>query len=362
MWDEKYFIDCCAPFGAASSPGVFGHIADALVALYKAGGWTAVKKWVDDFLFFRYPHNTGGSSLSYSQSLNDIYSLTEPLGWPWKSSKTRPFANTFLYLGFLWNISERTVELPENKSSKFIEKLATWLPGHKASCKEAESLLGTLVHCSLAMPDSRSRLPSFSRFASSFQKLKSHFIKLSIPSDTLEDTEWWRSILFQRKCCSKLQRPPPICNITLAVDASTSFGIDVLVDEFWESWELATGWSTDGRNIGWAKMMAVELGLRCLVHRGFKNCHFRLLSDNMGVIHCLDGGCSRSVQQNRVLQRIVSLLRMNDLWITPEYVESSHNLADRPSRGLPCLIGKKLPPSLSPPLSYPLSSYLSRAV
>jgi len=68
MWDGRYFVECCAPFGAASSPGVFGHITDALITLYKAGGWTAVKKWVNDFLFFHYPYIKRGGTPPYSHS------------------------------------------------------------------------------------------------------------------------------------------------------------------------------------------------------------------------------------------------------------------------------------------------------
>jgi len=52
MWSEKYFLDCCPTFGAASSPGVFKHIADTLIALYKSADWKAVKKWADDFILF----------------------------------------------------------------------------------------------------------------------------------------------------------------------------------------------------------------------------------------------------------------------------------------------------------------------
>lgn len=36
-------------FGLASSAGVFGAIADMLVALYKAAGFSRTLKWVDNF-------------------------------------------------------------------------------------------------------------------------------------------------------------------------------------------------------------------------------------------------------------------------------------------------------------------------
>jgi hypothetical protein len=33
-WDELFYIDHAAPFGATSSGGVFGHIADALMSIF----------------------------------------------------------------------------------------------------------------------------------------------------------------------------------------------------------------------------------------------------------------------------------------------------------------------------------------
>ena len=91
MWSEKYFLDFYSTFGAASSPGVFGHIADTLIALYKSADWKAVKKWADDLIFFWYPCTIQISIFIYNLSLDNINLLAEPLGWPWKLSKTHPF-------------------------------------------------------------------------------------------------------------------------------------------------------------------------------------------------------------------------------------------------------------------------------
>jgi len=214
---------------------------------------------------------------------------------------------------------------------KFLKKLDPWKPGHKVTRKEIESVLGSLVHCSLAMPDSQSHLPSFSRFATSFQNIRSPFVKLSIPPLVLEDVSWWRGILAESKCHSQLQRPLLISEILFAVDASTSGGIGVILGQQWESWRLLEGWNSNGRNIGWAEMIAVELGIRCLIQRRANNAHFRLCSDNMGVIYALDSRRSRSVQQNRVLQCIVFLRRTHGLWISTEYIRSADSTADAPS-------------------------------
>jgi hypothetical protein len=334
-WDDSFYIDHNAPFGATSAGGVFGRVADAKSAILSSKNLGPSKNWVDDFVFFRFPIFTSPGPFIFSYSLTDVYALASQLGWPWKESKTRPFSPEFKYLGFTWNLSVKSVQIPSSKKIRYLSKLEPWIPGHKFSQKEVESVLGTLVHCSLALPDGRSRLPSISRFAASFNHLSSPFIRRSPNPSVLADIDWWRSQLSSVFCGSLLSRPPPISPAELWVDASSSWGIGVVFNGEWDAWKFSSGWDSDGRNIGWAEMVAVELGLLYAVHKGFSNTHFLVKSDNQGVIHAIGGGKSRSPQQNLVLQRITSLLSYHRLWISSLYVPSLDNIADPPSRGLP---------------------------
>jgi hypothetical protein len=81
-------------------------------------------------------------------------------------------------------------------------------------------------------------------------------------------------------------------------------------------------------------MLAIELGICTAISAGWRDTHFVIRSDNMGVIGALRGGRSSNLEQNRVLQRIVALMRAHGIWITLQYVPSAENIADRPSRGL----------------------------
>ena len=65
---------------------------------------------------------------------------------------------------------------------------------------------------------------------------------------------------------------------------------------------LRPGWAKDGCNIGWAKMVAIELGLLFTVHQGYSDVHFMVKSDNQGVIRAIEGEKLRSPEQNSVLQ------------------------------------------------------------
>jgi hypothetical protein len=333
-WDNSYYVDHVAPFGATSSGGVFGRVADAKSAILEAKKIGPSKKWVDDFAFFRFPIAFTLGTPSFSYALSDIYDLAAQLGWPWKESKTRPFSVEFKYLGFLWNLSSKTVQIPDSKKLRYLIKLQPWIQDQKFTRKDAESLLGTLVHCSLAVPDGRSRLPAIARFVSSFNHLSLPYARRLPNPSVLSDVKWWRTQLTSDFCGSKLSKPPPVSPTSFWVDASSSWGIGIVFGTRWDFWKLSKGWDKEGRNIGWAEMVAIELGLLFAVHMGYSDVHFVIKSDNQGVIHAIQGGKSRSPEQNLVLQRITAILLHYNIWLSSSYVPSLDNLADRPSRGL----------------------------
>jgi hypothetical protein len=143
---------------------------------------------------------------------------------------------TFKYLGFLWSLARKTVQIPEAKKTRYLSKLELWTTGQKFSRKDAESVLGTLVHCSLAVPDGRFRLPALSRFTASFNFLSSPFVRRSPNPSVLSDISWWRTALsrysgaikqFIRFCDSE-QVPAHMCfpanELLLCAFAASSLG------------------------------------------------------------------------------------------------------------------------------------------
>ena len=164
------------------------------------------------------------------------------------------------------------------------------------------------------MPDSQSCLPSFSSFAASFQNISSPFIKLNIPLIILEDVPLWHSTLAEGKSQSWLQCPPPISKILFAVDASTSGGVSVVLGQQWESWCLLEGWDSNGRKIGWAEMITVELGIGCLIQYGASNAHFWLHSDDMGIIFALDSRQSHSAWRTSMHRRSLHNRHWPSVW------------------------------------------------
>ena len=132
----------------------------------------------------------------------------------------------------------------------------------------------------------------------------------------------------------KIVRPPEPLSSELFVDASTTWGIGLILDSKWLAWELKEGWKSDGRDIGWAEMVAVELAVRTLVTAKYTNCHVIVRSDNMGVTGALAAGCSRGTRQNAILREIVRLIQENDIWVSTVWISTQSNPADGPSRGV----------------------------
>ena len=106
------------------------------------------------------------------------------------------------------NISTNNVQIPADKKTRYLIKLQPWIQGQKFSRKDAESILGTLVHCSLAVPDGRSHLPSIARFTASFNHVSSAYAHRSPNASVLIDIGWWRTQLSNPFCGSYLSRPP----------------------------------------------------------------------------------------------------------------------------------------------------------
>lgn len=154
-WEDAFYIDHCAPFGATSSGGVFGRLADTMASIIRFHTASECINWVDDFVFFRSPTLPLASHPDplYHYDLSLIQQLAVQLGWPWKPAKTQPFNSVSRYLGFTWDLDSKSVHIPEDKRKKYISKAEAWLARKNHSRKEVESILGTLVHCSLALPD-----------------------------------------------------------------------------------------------------------------------------------------------------------------------------------------------------------------
>jgi hypothetical protein len=149
----------------------------------------------------------------------------------------------------------------------------------------------------------------------------------------LTDLKWWLQALNVSGFHRQLPTRGPCQDLGLFVDASTSWGIGIVVAGRWAAFKLREDWKVAGRDICWLETVAVEVLFYILEDMGFSNVTLLIHSDNQGTIGSLGKGRSRNFHINLSVRRIYVVLA--SLFITPElvYIASENNPADPISRG-----------------------------
>lgn len=334
-WEGNIYIDHCAPFGSASACGLFGRVADAFVAICKEHGVQQILKWVDDMVTFCFPiASASQNSITFSYDSQLLFKIANHLGWPWAIHKHKDFSETFTYLGFSWDLRNRTVEIPPSKKDKYLSRLQPW--AHKAAftLRQAQELAGALNHCSLVISQGRSHMHHLNRFIASFSSSTNPFVKHSVNFHLSSEIIWWKSQLALPFVGRNVLVPPPPISAQIYIDASTSWGIGLLIDGNWLAWKFAANALSDGRDIGWGEMVAVELAVSTLSLLFPSHSHFLINSDNQGVIGAINSGHSCGFHQNTSLSRFCTELLHHDNFISAKYINTTINPADPILRGL----------------------------
>jgi hypothetical protein len=186
-------------------------------------------------------------------------------------------------------------------------------------------LLGTLQHITFVHTTGMSYLLALTRFITSFNN--HHFMTCYIPREVRRDVEWWKDTLANEKLSHSLLPRTP-ADFDIWVDASTSWGIGLLIGDMWAAWKLADGWKGAGREIGWAETIAVELAVLWIADAGICDAHVHISSDNTGVIGVLSRGRSHSVPRNQAIRRISHTLAPINVTIDSFYVASASTRLD----------------------------------
>jgi hypothetical protein len=135
-WNGKVYLNRLAPFGLCSSAGVFGSIADMLVAIYEAHRFGPIRKWVNDFLVVCVPGTTWTET--------EFMDLTVALSVPWSIPKMRLLAKIQRYIGLNWNLRLQLVSMPPEKVEAMLALVVCW----KQGCAPIFRLFPTTGTCS----------------------------------------------------------------------------------------------------------------------------------------------------------------------------------------------------------------------
>lgn len=328
-FDGMIWVDLAVGFGGVASCGVFGAPAHVWkIIMERLLGFKIIFRWVDDNLIIRKPGDLA--------SLADVTTLSNSLGVETNPSKNHDFSSEQRYVGFIWNAKDHSVRLPEEKLKErrqliedLLEEGKTW------SFHSIESLIGKLAHTVYIVPHMKAYMRSFYRW------LKDWVNKAALrqtPIQVKSDLEEWKTCL-QSFNTRPLIPSPAAIDVKWVGDASSSFGIGVLIDKHWACFELSTNWQTlslqsGKRSIAWAETVAICLGLIVLNKlRRVAGGKFWVWTDNTTTQSAIEKRKSKDEHVNNEWKYIQRLLTCLACDIAAKRVTSKGNEADALSRG-----------------------------
>ena len=128
----------------------------------------------------------------YSYSDANINALSSQLGIRWEPSKTILWSFCVPYLGFLWNLENCTVSLPERIKQKYLAAIMQWELVSAHPLLEVQKLHGKLLHATLVAPEGRAYLTNLEAMLASFNNRP--LVPHTPPRDTKCDLKWWKQL------------------------------------------------------------------------------------------------------------------------------------------------------------------------
>ncbi|KNF05816.1 hypothetical protein PSTG_01213 [Puccinia striiformis f. sp. tritici PST-78] len=275
-------------FGGVAGCGSFGRPADAWKLLMKHEfDLVQVFRWVDNNLFVK----TVDSLVNVEQ----IVARLEELGVKTNPEKVHPFKGEQKYIGFIWNATRKTVRLPGDKRFQQIQQMLS----QRAVLLDAR--MGTPRDGSTPTKPCTRRPRAVAR----------------------------NTTLFQRN--------PDPTDMGWVGDASTSYGIGILIGQRWAQFQLKEGWN-DGpkpkRAIAWLETVAVRLGLIALEELKIRPGKTLIVwTDNTTTESTVEKQRATQPDVNEEWKKIQAMLVNMELDITAKRVTSKENAADALSRG-----------------------------
>jgi hypothetical protein len=297
-------------------------------------------KYEDDMCALRFPSmliTSSAGTFTYRFDRVSIEAPICPLRTPWHLTKTGvEFLECVVFLGVLWDLVQRRASLPSEKRAKYLARVCEMIVGIVASRKftlvELQEIHGTLCHLCFLFTAGASRLPVFSNATKGFKG--NAFAERWLPNSVLHSLRWWEARIADVSAFKQLRPLGPLRDFGIYVDASTSYGVAIVIGERWYSWELTPYWKSPGLDICWLESVAIELLLMFLVQLNFRDIHILIRSDNKGAIGAHTKGRSPNVGINLCARRSFAIAAGSEITPNIIYVASADNLADAPSRGL----------------------------
>ncbi|KAE8227656.1 hypothetical protein CF326_g7442 [Tilletia indica] len=324
---DRNYVRASSPFGHKGICAIFGRTVDCTCDIV-AQRFPGLKfgSWVDDIGAIR----TDGPASGITEE--QVRAEFARLGWPLHPPERKGFnfSRRFVLTGIEWDLDAVTMTLPEDKRRKYLSKAQAVLlaSSRRVGRAEMDSLVGSLLRVCLFAPGRRCQLSKIMAFRRS---LWAPFIFHH--TTTALCSELWVTFL-ENGPISRSFRPPSRISTTLYASDACDAGLGIVCGLFAAFWSLPPGWKDlEGLDMGVAEAWAMEALVLAAIELGERDCVLSILGDNKGVIFGWLKGRSASEQVNETFVRMVASAATAGIKISPSYINTHHNPADRVSRG-----------------------------
>ena len=192
QWDNKFYKECCLPFGLRTAPFLFNLLAEALHWIVQSWlGWEKTCHLLDDII-----HIVPQSQYQQLESkVRNFVQLTNFLGIPRNDSKFE-LGQVITVFGYELDTTSFTIRLPLKKDEKVQAAVNTTLTKKKLTLWEVQVVAGLLSWSAPAVQLGWvfcRRLWDFER-QFSIHRPQQH---IKIPLEVVDDLHWWAKLLPQ---------------------------------------------------------------------------------------------------------------------------------------------------------------------
>lgn len=315
FFNNKIYEYTCMPFGLCSAPMVFTKLLKPVLQKLRLNNLRSVV-YLDDFLLigktFQECANNVEITTQLLQKLGFIINFEKSVLKPKKSCR---------FLGFVYNTTELTLELPSDKRKLLLKWINNILNIKRCSILYFSRFVGKIVAACPAFTYGKMYLKHFER--AKYLALKrsngSYKSSMLIPEFIISDLQWWKSVI------------PVECN---KIRLSYNFKLEIYTDASKNGWgaysngKRARGqWKPQEKcsHINSLELLASFFGLKCFAN-DLKNCDILLHIDNTTAISYINRmGGIKFPELNLLARKIWKWCQKRNIFIYAIYIQSKEN-------------------------------------
>ena len=321
-WENFYYVDLRLPFGSRSSPFLFNNVAKVLAwALVHVCGVAFLLHYLDDFFL------CAKDKAECSKNMDIFLRTCQRVGVPIAHDKTVGPAQVLTYLGIEIDAKQQTIRLPKDKLEALLILLQSWLLKKKCTCRDLESLIGSLSFAAKVVKPGRLFLRRLINLSTSVSSRK-FFIDINL--EAREDILWWYRFVRQWNGVEFFTRVFTTSqDLQLYTDAS-GIGLGGVFRNAWFSISLPTKFRDFHINV--LELLAVVAAVFAWGPQ-LQDSAIKFFTDNMCIVQVWSRGSSKDHHILALLRALFFFCATKNIHLQFFHVPGKHNTyADALSR------------------------------